>query len=402
MDQLFLHEAYVPQNLFLYGEIIPYKYVFIIYKNGNINLYSYIYNIGDNTELISQIFIVQNNHYSERKYLIKLINVVKFIFIGNYSLNALKEYEKNIHFICILIKKIKSNTSLVNYYIKEINKLKEKSNTINDEIKNDLNDEIKNDLSDEIKNDLNDEIKNDLNDEIKNDLNDEIKNDLNNDFKKLIKDQKLALQQSTEHIVKLEYDFENLIKYQNLIIKQKDDYIINLENDFENLIKYQNLTIQQKVENNFDKLIKSHDLNNQLRNEIIVTLENKLKNSNEEIMKIKLLLELKINENIHLNNNLKKKDIKITELNNHKINNSEKQLKERMNKLFLENNDHKNKIKKYNLENIELKKNIDKPYLEITRIYKSYKNNVVSLKISLIVNLFLIFIILYLCYCINN
>ena len=362
MDQLFLHEAYVPQNLFLYGEIIPYKYVFIIYKNGNINLYSYIYNIGDNTELISQIFIVQNNHYSERKYLIKLINVVKFIFIGNYSLNALKEYEKNIHFICILIKKIKSNTSLVNYYIKEINKLKEKSNTINDEIKNDLN----------------------------------------NDFKKLIKDQKLALQQSTEHIVKLEYDFENLIKYQNLIIKQKDDYIINLENDFENLIKYQNLTIQQKVENNFDKLIKSHDLNNQLRNEIIVTLENKLKNSNEEIMKIKLLLELKINENIHLNNNLKKKDIKITELNNHKINNSEKQLKERMNKLFLENNDHKNKIKKYNLENIELKKNIDKPYLEITRIYKSYKNNVVSLKISLIVNLFLIFIILYLCYCINN
>ena len=378
MDQLFLHEAYVPQNLFLYGEIIPYKYVFIIYKNGNINLYSYIYNIGDNTELISQIFIVQNNHYSERKYLIKLINVVKFIFIGNYSLNALKEYEKNIHFICILIKKIKSNTSLVNYYIKEINKLKEKSNIINDEIKNDLNDEIKNDL------------------------NDEIKNDLNNDFKKLIKDQKLALQQSTEHIVKLEYDFENLIKYQNLIIKQKDDYIINLENDFENLIKYQNLTIQQKVENNFDKLIKSHDLNNQLRNEIIVTLENKLKNSNEEIMKIKLLLELKINENIHLNNNLKKKDIKITELNNHKINNSEKQLKERMNKLFLENNDHKNKIKKYNLENIELKKNIDKPYLEITRIYKSFKNYVVSLKISLIVNLFLIFIILYLCYCINN
>ena len=386
MDQLFLHEAYVPQNLFLYGEIIPYKYVFIIYKNGDINLYSYIYNIVDNTELISQIFIVQNNHYSKRKYLIKLINLVKFIFIGNYSLNALKEYEKNIHFICILIKKIKSNTSLVNYYIKEINKLKEKSNTINDEIKNDLNDEIKNDLSDEIKTDLNDEIK----------------NNLNNDFKKLIKDQKLALQQSTEHIVKLEYDFENLIKYQNLIIKQKDEYIINLENDFENLIKYQNLTIQQKVENNFDKLIKSHNLKNQLKDENIVTLENKLKNSNEEIMKIKLLLELKINENIHLNNNLKKKDIKITELNNHKINNSEKQLKERMNKLFLENNDHKNKIKKYNLENIELKKNIDKPYLEITRIYRSFKNYLVALKISLIVNLFLIFIILYLCYCINN
>jgi hypothetical protein len=78
MDELFVHETYIPYTYVSYEQVIlPYKYMLIIYRNGDIVLYNVIHNINDSSDIISIIFQISDNMTLNDKNLVTADEIKK-------------------------------------------------------------------------------------------------------------------------------------------------------------------------------------------------------------------------------------------------------------------------------------------------------------------------------------
>jgi len=157
------------------------------------------------------------------------------------------------------------------------------------------------------------------------------------------------------------------IKLCNIDLFRYKKNIKTLENKLNELI-INNENLYKDLTENKNILINLKDKDDQ-----IYLLNKILKDKEDEIILLNKILKDKDNEICKLNNSLKSKNDKIIELTNHKISNSEQQLRCRINKLIIENNDLKITIKNNDLD----LKNINKKIIEIN---KSNDNLVIFLK----------------------
>lgn len=190
----------------------------------------------------------------------------------------------------------------------------------------------------------------------------------------------------------------DLFKYKKNIktLENKlNELIINNENLYKDLTDNKNILVNFNKEE-IDIKLKNKDDEIILLNEILKDKDNINSILNIKLKDINTILNTKLkdkdNEICKLNNSLKSKNDKIIELSNHKISNSEQQLRCRINKFIVENNDLKLKIKNNDLD----LKNINKKSIEIN---KSNDNLVIFLKtIFGIQFIFIIYILYFLFY----